>query len=88
MTLRPLSQTGFHRIPKSPLQRNFEEGGVPVTRRGVPDLLNETLTDTVLHPTKGFRSVSPKRLRAAAVLANIRRGGSADLASVRGFLNH
>jgi len=81
--VRPLSQTGFHRIPASPLQRNFEEGGVKPQRTAL-DALNDKQEDRWLHPTKGWREINPKRTRAQMVLANLhagRRFGTRQIAS-------
>lgn len=82
---RPLSQTGFTRLPLSPLQRNFRDGGTKA-KRSVLDNYNERQDDRRLHPTKGFRALSVKRSRAEALIAAIRNGGSADIATMRRFL--
>lgn len=73
---RPLSQTGFHRIPKNPMHRGFTEGGVPVKRAGKLDAINEKLAELELtmHPTKGIRRVSLRRMRAQMIMAEIFSG--------------
>lgn len=83
--VRPLSQTGLHRIPHNPRQRVAEEGGRKPAGK-VLEAFNEAQEDRVLHPRNGFRKVSVKRGRAQYLVAHIQRGGSADLRSMRHFL--
>lgn len=47
------------------MQRGFVEGGVPAKRDGKLDAINEKLAelDLTMHPTKGIRRVSPRRMR-------------------------
>jgi hypothetical protein len=71
--VRPLSQTGFHRIPLNPRQRNFEEGGAK-KKAGVLDAFNETQDERLLHPTKGWRGLNVKRSRAQMLIAEIMSG--------------
>ena len=71
--VRPLSQTGFHRIPLNPRQRNFEEGGAK-KKAGVLDAFNETQDERLLHPTKGWRPLNPKRARAQMLMAERQQG--------------
>lgn len=82
---RPLSQSGFHRLPKNPKQRVSGEGGTKSARQ-VLDAFNDKAEDRVLHATKGFRKLSVKRSRAQMLVASIRNGGSANLKSMRRFL--
>ena len=83
--LRPLSQTGLHRAPKNPLQRQFGEGGIK-TAGVVLDQFNERQDDRVLHPTKGFRKLSVKRSRAQMLIAEIHQGFVRPLPLQRRFL--
>lgn len=82
---RPLSQSGFHRIPHNPRQRIASEGGIKPAGE-VLDAFNERQEDRALHPTKGFRKLSVRRGRAQALMASIHQGGSADLRAMRHFL--
>lgn len=84
---RPLSQSGFHRIPHNPKQRVAAEGGTKAKGK-VLDAFNERQEDRYLTPRNGFRNLSVKRGRAQALVADIRRGGSADLRMMRRFLQH
>lgn len=58
--VRPISQTGFHRIPMNPNQRDFVAGGVP-RKRTVLAAFNEAQkaagSKRYLHATKGWRKV-------------------------------
>lgn len=83
--IRPLSQSGFHRIPHNPRQRVAEEGGIKPAGK-VLDAFNERQEDRVLHPTNGFRKLSVRRGRAQALVASIHQGGSADLRTMRRFI--
>lgn len=69
--LRPLSQRGLNRIPHNPKQRGYSDGGVKQKRAGALDAFNETLSDSTLHPTKGFRTINFRRLLAQAKMAEI-----------------
>ncbi len=71
--LRPLSQTGFHRIPHNPRQRVPGEGGHKEAGT-VLDAFNERMDMCQLHPTKGFRKLNVKRSRAEALVAAIKNG--------------
>ncbi len=83
--LRPLSQTGFHRAPRNPRQRNFEEGGTK--KKGtILASFNEAQEDRQLHPTKGFRKLSVKRARAQMLMAEIQQGHGRSLERQRRFL--
>lgn len=73
MATRPISQTGFHHIPRNPKQRNFEEGGTKAKRTKLSDF-NERQETRQLHPTKGWRPLSVKRSRAQMVMAAIGNG--------------
>lgn len=84
---RPITQTGFHRIPRNPKQRNFEEGGTKPKRTVLADF-NEQQEVCMLHPTKGWRKLNPKRERAAAMVQHIMRGASANTAGVARFVVH
>lgn len=81
--MKPLSQSGFHRIRHNPNQRNFSEGGVKAACGNVLDKYNETLEGRTLHPTKGYRTISPKRMKAATIVAHIRFGGNASLSAIK-----
>lgn len=83
--MRPLSQTGLHRIPHNPNQRVAQEGGRKPAGT-VLEAFNERQEDRYLTPRKGFRKLSVKRGRAQALVADIKRGGSADLRKMRRFL--
>jgi hypothetical protein len=83
--VRPLSQTGFHRIPMNPRQRNFGEGGVKKAGT-VLDAFNETQEHRNLHPTKGYRKVNMKRSRAQMVMAELRAGHGMTTADMAAFL--
>lgn len=76
--LRPLSQTGFHRIPANPNQRNFGEGGTK-TPGTVLDAFNQAQESRQLHPTKGFRKLSVKRGRAQMLVAETMAGQARPL---------
>lgn len=39
-----------------------------------------------LHPTKGYRTISLKRSRAAVLVSSILNGGSADLVQMKKFI--
>jgi hypothetical protein len=82
---RPLSQSGFHRIPHNPRQRIAMEGGIKPAGE-VLGAFNERQEDRVLHPTNGFRKLSVRRGRAQALVASINNGGGADLRTMRRFL--
>lgn len=83
--MRPLSQTGFHRIPRNPRQRVAQEGGLKPAGT-VLEAFNERQEDRYLTPRNGFRKLSVKRGRAQALVADIKHGGSADLRKMRRFL--
>lgn len=83
---RPLSQTGFPRIPASPLQRNFTEGGLRQKRPGALEARNEADDVRQLHPTKGWRQLSVKRDRAQFVMAQIRQGQRMTTAQMGRFI--
>lgn len=85
--IRPVSQTGFHRIPHNPHQRVSQEGGVKASGE-VLDAFNERQEDRSLHPTKGFRKLSVRRGRAQAIIANVMNGGSANLSAMLRFFQH
>lgn len=54
--VRPISQTGFHRIPMNPNQREFVAGGVPRKRTKLKAFNKlETVPGQYLHATKGWR---------------------------------
>lgn len=73
MATRPISQTGFHHIPRNPKQRNFGEGGVKAKRTKLA-AFNEQQETRQLHPTNGFVGLSVKRARAQAIMAGIHNG--------------
>lgn len=83
--IRPLSQSGLHRIPHSLRQRVARAGGAKASGQVLDDF-NERQEERVLHPTKGFRKLSVKRGRAQAIVASIHQGQNADLRSMRRFL--
>ena len=73
--LRPLSQTGWIRVPSNPRQRNNYP--VPVPRTALAQR-NENLAAEAmprfLHATKGFRPLSAKQSKAEMLAAHIRAG--------------
>lgn len=69
--LAPLSQRGLNRIPHNPNQRGYSEGGVKANNSGALEAYNDTLEGRTLHPTKGFRRVSEKRVFAQLTIAQI-----------------
>lgn len=83
--LRPLSQTGLHRLPANPRQRSFEEGGAKIAGTKLAGF-NETQDDRQLHPTKGFRKLSVKRGRAQMLMANIFSGRSIPAKQMGDFI--
>lgn len=69
--LRPLSQSGLIRVPRNAKQRVPDAPGV----RLALDRFNETAKgDRILHPTKGWRTLTPKRGRAQYLVAEILSG--------------
>lgn len=68
--LRPVSQTGLHRIPHNPNQRVAGEGGGKLGGT-VLDAFNEEQEKRWLHPTKGWRDLNEKRTQAALIVAQI-----------------
>lgn len=72
--IRPLSQTGFIRLPSNPHQRNFGEGGVKKKAVKVLEDFNEGQDTRQLHPTKGFRRLNVRRSRAQMLMAEIFQG--------------
>lgn len=68
--LRPLSQSGLHRIPHNPTQRVAREGGSKAAG-AVLDAFNDGQENRVLHPTKGWRKINEKRTHASLVMAQI-----------------
>ena len=70
MTPRPLSQSGFHRIPHNPNQRVAGEGGTKAAG-DVLEAFNDRQEKRWLHPTKGWRTINEKRTSAALVMAQI-----------------
>lgn len=85
--MQKLSKSGFHRIPRNALQRNFGAGGVKKSVE-VLDAFNERQEDYTIHPTNGVRTLSVKRSRAQYLIGHIKQGGSADIAKMRHFLQH
>lgn len=85
--IRPLTQTGFHRIPHNPNQRVAGEGGVKRAGETL-DAFNERQEDRVLTPRNGWRKLNVKRGRAQALVANIMNGGSASTREMKHFLIH
>jgi len=83
--MRPLSQSGFHRIPHNPNQRVANEGGVKPSGE-VLDAFNERQEVRVLHPRNGWRKLSTKRGRAQHLVGHILSGGRASTAMMRRFL--
>lgn len=83
--LRPLSQTGLHRLPHNAKQRVAEDGGTK-KRWGVLDAFNEREEHRQLHPTKGWRELNVKRARAQALVAAIRSGQRLTLAGMGRFI--
>jgi len=83
--LKPLSQTGLHRAPKNPRQRQFAEGGAK-TKGTVLEAFNQRQDDRQLHPTKGFRELSVKRGRAQLLISEIMQGFGRPLHLQRRFL--
>lgn len=71
--VRPLSQTGFHRLPRNAKARRILEGGVPLSRRALA-AFNDRQHGGFLHPTKGWRSMSAKRSVAALITAEVKTG--------------
>jgi hypothetical protein len=69
--LRPLSQSGLIRIPRSAGQR-VPDGD---HKRAALEAFNEHAEgNRQLHPTKGWRTLSPKRARAQYLVAEILSG--------------
>lgn len=66
--LKP-SQIGLLNIPQNPNQR-----GADRSKREYLDKLNEKDERGVTHPTKGWRKISLKRARAAALVDGIKSG--------------
>lgn len=83
--LRPLTQTGLHRIPHNPRQRVAAEGGVKEPGK-VLAAFNERQDDRQLHPTKGWRPLSVKRSRAQLLMAEMRNGQGRSMALHARFL--
>ena len=83
--LRPLSQTGLHRIPHNPHQRVAGEGGHKEGGKVLASF-NEAQDDRQLHPTKGWRKLSVKRSRAQALMAQIFATGRMSTREMRRFL--
>jgi hypothetical protein len=68
--LRPVSQTGLHRIPHNPNQRVAGEGGRKVSGTAL-EAFNDSQEARWLHPTKGWRAINEKRTQAALTVAEI-----------------
>lgn len=69
--LRPLSQSGLIRTPRNAHQRVPDSGH----KRTKLEAFNEHVEgDRQLHPTKGWRTISPKRGRAQYLMAEIFAG--------------
>ena len=85
--MKSLSQSGLHRIPHNPNQRVAGDGGSKIAGTAL-DAFNDKAETRTLHPTKGWRKLSVKRGRAEMLVASIRNGASADLKSMRNFLQH
>jgi hypothetical protein len=68
--LRPVSQTGLHRIPHNPNQRVAGEGGRKESGQ-VLDAFNEGQERRWLHPTNGWRKLNERRTAAALTVAQI-----------------
>lgn len=70
MDLRP-SRIGLLRLAQNPKQR-----GAAKTAGKTLDEINERMAGDgkYLHPTKGVRKISPKRVRAAIMTADVRAG--------------
>lgn len=83
--LRPVSQTGLHRIPHNPHQRVARDGGAK-TAGIVLDAFNDKAETRTLHPTNGWRKLSVKRSRAQMLVGSILNGASADLKAMRRFI--
>lgn len=83
--LRPLSQTGFHHIPRNPNQRVRGEGGTVEPRTKLSDF-NEKQGGRQLHPTKGWRGLSVKRGRAQMLMAEVMNGQGRHLRLQARFL--
>ena len=84
---RPLSQTGFNRLPLNPKQRVAAEGGVK-ERAGRLDAFNELAEDRYLTPTNGWRKLNVKRSRAQMIVAHIMNGGRMSSRQMKQFLIH
>lgn len=84
---RPLSQTGFNRIPHNPKQRVAAEGGVK-TRGTKLDDFNDRAEVRYLTPTNGFRKLNVKRSRAQMIVASIMNGGHMSTKQMAQFLAH
>ncbi|WEJ60202.1 hypothetical protein [Devosia sp. FJ2-5-3] len=83
--MRPVSQTGLHRIPHNPHQRVAGEGGAK--RSGTKlEAYNDSLEGRSLHPTKGYRNVSIRRSRAALLMADIKMGTRIGLRGMGRFV--
>lgn len=76
MAVRPLSQTGLHRVPSNPRQRVIDKTTGAPRKRASLDAINEALAaeGVTLHPTKGYRGLSAKRSVAAMLTAEIKAG--------------
>lgn len=86
--VRPLSQTGLHRIPLNPRQRPFTEGGSKTAGK-VLDAFNEHVEgERQLHPTKGWRVLSVKRSRAQMLIAAMRSGQRMNSAQMGKFIRN
>lgn len=83
--MKTITQSGFHRIPKNPKQRPFNEDGTKPSRTAL-ETFNEKAEDRWLHPTNGWRNFNVKTSRAEALVTHIRNGGSASLEFMRKFL--
>lgn len=85
--LRPISQTGFPRIPQNPKQRVPTEGGGKQPGR-VLDAFNDRRETSILHPTKGWRNLNVKRSRAQMLIGSIHSGQHVSTKQMAEFLRN
>lgn len=85
--VRPLTQTGLWRIPSNAKARQIGEGGLPIKGNAL-DAINERLAerDLRLHPTKGYRPLTPRLTTLEMITAQRRNGVPWSMARIRQVL--
>ncbi len=68
--VRPMSQSGLIRVPRNAKQR-VPDGQ---QKRAALVAFNEAQDTRQLHPTKGWRTLNPKRARAQMLIGEILSG--------------